>query len=375
MKLCYVANNRFPSERAYMTQIVQMCNAFVQQGHEITLLVTDRKTNIVEDPVTFFGVPINFSIVRVSVPDIAGRAPQIPVFIRPYAYFIQRIIFTYHAAAHINTQGYTHVYGRDEWILWFLTYLVRASIVWESHEAKFSRVAQRLIQKIKYLVVISDGIKNFYRAQGVHSEKLLVADDAVDDRFFESHISKEEARGKLGVFCEKPVVMYIGGLEDWKGAETLFEASRGQNDFETYVIGGKENELSLFREKYPHVHFLGPRPYRELPGSQQAADILVIPNTAKVALSSEYTSPLKLFAHMTSKKPIVASKIPSIANVLSPDEAYFFIPDDPASLRVTIVQMLRDPDGVNRRALAAYAKSKKYTWLKRAEKIAEWIHS
>ena len=80
MNIWYVSNSRFPSERAHMTHIVHMCNAFADEGHTVTLVVTDRPTTIEERPEAFYGVPLHFSDIRVSVPDMAGRARTIPRF-------------------------------------------------------------------------------------------------------------------------------------------------------------------------------------------------------------------------------------------------------------------------------------------------------
>lgn len=369
MKICYVANSRFPSERAHMTQIVQMCNAFAHLGHQVTLLVTDRKTDITETAETFFGTRIDFTVARVAVPDVAGRSPRIPSVLRPYLFFIQRVAFTCRAILHVKQHRYTHLYGRDEWILWLMSLFTDTPIVWESHEARYSFPARRLLAKGVSLVVISEGIRDFYLQKSVAENRVLVAHDAVDARFFEPHVPVRDARRLLGIETTKPVVMYIGGLEDWKGAETLFEASRDQESFLTYVVGGKEREISDMRAKYPHVHFLGSRPYRELPVIQQAADVLVIPNTARIPLSALYTSPLKLFSYMTARKPIVASRVPSITNVLASDDAYFFTPDNPDSLREAIVTAISDTNRSSANAVRAYAKSLRYTWQSRAETI------
>lgn len=373
MNICYVSNSRFPSERAHATQIVQMCNAFVENGHTVTLLVTDRKTDITETPEAFYGVPLKFAVHRISVPDIAGRSRWIPVPLRPFAHLIQRIAFAWGSARFIRAQKFDLVFGRDEWILFFLTFLLSERIIWESHEAKFSYAARKLIQKTGKLIVISEGIHEYYTKHGVPPENILVSHDAIDQRFIDVEADATTVRNDLGIHSKKPVVMYIGGLEEWKGADVLCEAARGQDIFEVYILGGKEGEIEKYKEKYPHVKFLGYRPYRELPLNQQAADILVIPNTAKVSLSSSYTSPLKLFTYMTARRPIVASRVPSIANVLSEDECFFFEPDDPVSLREAVSHVISDTHEAAMRAEKAYQKSLRYTWKNRAKEIVEFI--
>lgn len=369
MKLYYVANSVFPSDRAHMTQIVAMCNAFAGLGHEVTLIVTDRKIYTTETPEVFFGAKLNFSVVRIYVPDIAGRSESISSILLPYLFHMQRMVYAYGVVRYVKKYPSACVYGRDEWVLWFISLFTKISLVWESHEARYSFVARRLLQKWCSLVVISEGIRDYYIRQGIDKEDIFVAHDAVDDRFFKPSVTQVVARETLGIRTSKPVVMYIGGLDAWKGVPILFDATREQDSFKVFVIGGRQKEIEAFQRIYPQIEFLGPRPYRELPALQQAADVLVIPNTATNKLSAEYTSPLKLFAYMSSKKVIVASRIPSITHVLNDTEAYFFTADDADDLQRVIKMAILHPEKAEEKAKRAYEKSLHYTWNKRAESI------
>ena len=61
----------------------------------------------------------------------------------------------------------------------------------------------------------------------------------------------------------------------------------------------------------------------------EIADVLVLPNSAKDKMNL-YTSPIKMFEYMASKRPIVASSLPSIKEILSDqDNAILFNPNDP----------------------------------------------
>lgn len=356
-----------------MTQMVQMCNAFVSCGHSVTLLVTDRKSHITEDPEVYFGVPITFTIARIKTPDIAGNANRIPRFLWPISFFMQRLTFTWGAAKYIRKESFDLMYGRDEWVLWLLSLVVKTRVVWESHEARYSFAARQLLRRQTPFIVISEGIRDFYLEKGVSKEKILVAHDAVDDRFFETTISQTEARRELGIETRRPVIMYIGGLDQWKGVSTLFTAAKhGCDTYDVYIIGGKKNEIDTLEKQHPNVKFLGHMPYKYLHRYQQAADVLVIPNTAKNPLSEKYTSPLKLFAYMTSKVPIVASRIPSIMSVLEYDAAYFFEPDDAMSLHRHVIEALQDIDR-NVRTAIAFELSKKYVWKQRAQTIVDYL--
>ena len=267
------------------------------------------------------------------------------------------------------------VYGRDEWVLWLLSLCSSTRIVWESHEAKFPFFARALIERTKKCIVLSEGVRDAYMNHGVPHKYLHVAHDAVDDRFFEPHISRTGARKALGITSELPVVLYAGEFDAWKGISTLFDAAQNQTTFSVVVIGGKGEEVLRYQRLYPTLQFLGRRPYRELHRHLQAADVLVIPNTAKNETSASFTSPLKLFAYMTARVPIVASRIPSITNVIGEGETFFFSPDDPVDLERAIKAALSDPNVAREKAERAYEKSSAYTWRKRARVILNFIAS
>jgi glycosyltransferase involved in cell wall biosynthesis len=300
---------------------------------------------------------------------------KIPLVFRPILYTVQRFMYIAKLLKYLRTDNFECIYGRDEWLLAVLSVVSKIPVVWESHEAKYSLVAQFVLKRAKKIIVISEGILHFYVQKGVNDEKMLVAHDGIDDSFFLPTLSKSEAREKLGIASvTKPVVMYIGGLDVWKGVDTLFEAGTlGEERFATYAVGGGERELRDYTARFPRVQFLGQRPYKDLKDFQQAADVLVIPNTAKNKLSAEYTSPLKLFAHMTSKVPIVASDIPSITNVLSTKEAYFFEADNAQSLLDTLDTVFKNAEESSMKADNAYALSKHYTWTARARSIINFI--
>jgi len=346
-----------------------MANAFASLGHDVALYVSTRKTAIAESPEAYYGVPFRFMLKWVSIPDIVGSIHRFPKILHPYLYILERIFFSISFILTMWNKSYDLIYCRDDLVLWCVAlFFPRQKVVWESHEGKHNFFSKRLLSQ-GLTVVISEGIKERYVSLGHNPELIFVAHDAVDDSFFSAPADRAQVRMRLGIASEKPVVLYIGGLDAWKGVYTLFDAAVLLPHVHMAVIGGADTKIASLRIEYPSVQFLGSRPYRELPENQQAADILVIPNTAKDVLSSSYTSPLKLFAHMTSRVPLIVSDIPSLRAVLDEASALFFEPDNPRSLAEGISQVLHNPEEAHTRALHAYELSKRYTWKERARVI------
>jgi len=105
---------------------------------------------------------------------------------------------------------------------------------------------------------------------------------------------------------------------------------------------------------------------------QKAADILLMtfPNTEHYAY---YMSPLKMFEYMASKRPIIASDLPSIRDVLQGDDCLFISPGSTQDLLNKINFVLNNPLNVRDIAELAYRRISNFTWTKRADNIQRFI--
>lgn len=375
MRLLYIANSRFPSERAHMAQIVHTCAALHDAGAEVTLAVTDRPTEIAEGPEEYYGRKLPFRIERLHVPDLAGRFGHWPRLLSAVLYTWQRFLFARETFKYISQHPHDIVYGRDEWILWFLSWRVEAKcLIYESHEAKKNFAAKRLLSLHVKCVVISEGIRDVYLSLSVPERQLLVAHDAIDDSFFGRVESATEARRRLRLSREtRFIAMYIGGFEHWKGIDTFCQTAALLPHVAFAVIGGKAMEVEAYRKRYPDIKFIGARPYKELPNNQQAADVLVVPNSGTSAASRDYTSPLKLFAHLASRVPLILSDTPSLRRVAGEDVATFFTADQPSALALAIEKVLSDRAAAKEKAERAFLLGRRFTWDARAKAILNFI--
>jgi glycosyltransferase involved in cell wall biosynthesis len=99
------------------------------------------------------------------------------------------------------------------------------------------------------------------------------------------------------------------------------------------------------------------------------ATILVLPNPAS-AISTDFTSPLKLFEYMAAGRPIVSSDLPAIREVLRHDvNALLVAPGDPGALAEGIRRLVTDRVLAARLARQALDDVKQYTWERRAERL------
>ena len=98
-----------------------------------------------------------------------------------------------------------------------------------------------------------------------------------------------------------------------------------------------------------------------------------MPNTATNKLSAKHTSPLKLFAHLASKVPLIVSDIPSLRNVVTNEHVTFFTADNPEDLVKQIHSVLAEQGSAHEKAMRAYELSKQFTWKQRAMEIIRFV--
>ncbi len=364
----YIANIRMPTERAHGIQIMEMCQSFADNGYEIQLVVPNRRTPIREDPFIFYGIRQNFKIKKLWCLDLVkfgkiGHRIELATFL--IGVFLR----------HLNKSGI--FYTRDELIAVVLK-VIGKDVVYESHTSR-TNVAVRMVIVLRIpFVVITASLKDFYMSLGVSPDTLLVAPDAADIDRFDISITQEESRKKLGLPLNKKIVLYKGSLIPWKGADTLAESIKyiKTENIQVVFIGGKEEDVENFKRSFgrdERILIQGNRPRTETPLYQKAADVLVIPNSAKEDISKLYTSPMKLFGYMAGGVPIVASDLPSIREILDEQNTYFFEPDSARSLGNALDTVFKNYAEAQDKARQSLEKVRAFSWKNRAKNILSFI--
>ena len=380
MRLAYLANIRLPTEKAHGLQIMKTCEALARQGVEVELIVPCRLNRLKDDPFAFYGVEKNFKITKVWCLDLIS----LKIFGK-LGFWIESWTFYQSAKRYLPSplEGGKHAvyYTRDLPIAYWLSKKV-SPVYYEIHTLpdKVSSKHKEAWERCKGLVVISNGLRAGLLRWGIEDKKITIARDAVDPKQLEIFESKEECRKRLGLPEHKKIVLYTGHLYEWKGAGIVAESSRDlPEDTEVYLVGGTVEDVKRFRRDYnfPNLHIVGWQKHQLMPYWHKAADVLVVPTSAKTKIGGLYTSPLKVFEYMLAERLIVAADIPSIREILDESTAVFFVPDDPYSLaQVLKEKVLSSSLEMGEKARRAYELVlQKYTWDKRAEVIKNFISS
>lgn len=365
-ELFYITRVRIPTEKAHGLQIVKMCEAYSMCGKKVTLVIPKRKNSIKETLEEYYKINKSFNIRYIATYVLITNRR----FIGRFLFWGESVIFIIKVLGlQINTKAL--IITRSIEVAYILNMVGRKTIL-EVHDIpkSLSKLYIFLLRKIKYIVCTSQGLKSKLTEFGISN--VLVAPNAIDESFLHLNQNRVITKDSCGIPNNKIILMYIGSLASWKGVETLLAAvTLLPTHFAVVIAGGTSEEVFGLKIKHPQVIFLGSTPTYLLPEYQQLADILIIPNNPREAVSSIYTSPIKLFAHLTSKKPILVTDMPSIREVVSEREVYFFN-GSTEDLVKKCSSIMSDTHEIKTRVANAYELVASNTWKNRAHKILDF---
>ena len=185
------------------------------------------------------------------------------------------------------------------------------------------------------IVTVSDVLRDELIERGVEPDRIVSQPNGVNPEDFDpKKFSKEQcltAREKLAIPEESIVVTFAGTFGHWHGAEVLAET----------VTLLARNEMPWLEEKNIHFAFIGDGakrsnveailstsnaagyytmtglvPADEIPLLLSASDILISPHVANADGTAFFGSPIKLFEYLASGRPVIASELNQITEVM-----------------------------------------------------------
>ena len=257
----------------------------------------------------------------------------------------------------------------------------------ESKKIIFKRLLDK-IEKINLynadiIVTVSDVLKEELLQRGILSEKILVNPNGVNADVYHPKIDGTSVRNQYNL-SEKKVLGFIGTFGKWHGAEILTKA------FGEYCKLYPNNNLVLFLIgnglMMPEVKNIIKNYKIEkqviLPGFVEqslgpiylaACDILISPHIENPDGTKFFGSPTKLFEYMAMGKPIIASKLGQLQEILKHEEtALLTTPGNEIEIVECIHRLINDEKLSS--ILAENARKEvvsKHTWDKHVEKILE----
>ncbi len=224
--------------------------------------------------------------------------------------------------------GIPYVYeynGSEPWILrhWGKNPL--------QHEPLFLEIETTLLELADVILVVSGALRDELLARGFAPAKILVNPNGVDPQCFDPAATAESGRRlrrQLGFEPEHIVLGFIGSFGVWHGIPTLMEAApkilSANPSIRLLMIGNgnlrDDFEAAIQAHKLSdRVVMTGSIPQEQAATYLAACDVFLSPHQLPPGDSRPFFgSPTKLFEYMAMNRPLIASALGQIAEVIQP---------------------------------------------------------
>ncbi len=243
------------------------------------------------------------------------------------------------------------------------------------------QLIERLNMKLAdAIIVVSKHLKDYFVRHGVPAAKITVIPNGVDIERFSPNVSGERIRAKYGL-GERIVLGFVGSFHYWHGLEnllTMIERNLDRRGQIAYLLVGdgplkkSVDEVVAHKKLEQFVILPGYVPHQEIPEHVAAMDIVLAPYPK---MEFFYFSPLKIFEYMAAGKPVIASRIGQIADIIQSDEnGLLYDPENLDELVQKAASLIANKN--ERRRIGDTARQTMvdhYTWQHNAEMIARII--
>ncbi len=332
MRILFLVNARFPTEKAYGIQIEAMGRGFAQlhEERDATAIAFPKRQKVLTK--------------KIDGVELISFGWQISLAI-PGMFQCLRLLGALQSLRVVSTWKPDIVIINDPLQAAVHSLNSKAKIIWDLHDIpNLAKWSHRFLVKII-----------LKRASGIVSTNQLKI-DALKDQFgilppitilpnppafpMETYrsISRESARKSVGIGKDEKIIVYAGQLFDWKGVDTLIRSAEfAPQNVCIHIIGGTGADLDRAKKiaaAIPHtgasIFFHGQQLAQAIPQWLRSADLIAIPNSGKFDISRRDTNPMKLQEAAAAEVPVLASDLPSIKESVYGSEAVLFAPaDDP----------------------------------------------
>ncbi len=237
----------------------------------------------------------------------------------------------------------------------------------------YETIQKIVLKKMNILIAVSQMIEEGLLRIGIPGERIVCIGNVIDVASLPQP-DVHSIRKNIDVMDGVPLLVYTGRLSPEKGVDTLIACcnllkynnirfhlaivgdGRMRREYETMTVNQGLNE---------HITFLGyRRDAREIIGS---ADLFVLPSRTEGI-------PIVLLEAMGYRRPIVASRVGGIPEMIEQGKNGMLVPpDDATELAKTITELLRKPEEARRIGECGYRLAKEKmdsnTWARKIESV------
>jgi len=198
-----------------------------------------------------------------------------------------------------------------------------------------------LLRQADYLLAISGDLRNRMIAMGAPPEKTSILLSGCDHSVFYVR-DRLEAKRKLGIDPASEAVIYIGRMDVKKGLRELVEAAaslrQARAHLQVYLVGEGPDRLVIesvihANNAGSYIHVLPECAFDEVAVWMAAADLVTLPSYMEGC-------PNVVLEAQASGRPVVATNVGGIPEILSDERGRLVPPRDAAALAQALASVL-----------------------------------
>jgi glycosyltransferase involved in cell wall biosynthesis len=381
VRVLYTAFDVVPSPKGASTHITQFVGGLVESGCQVTLITAGQAA--LPEKETYHGATLW------RVPD--GGDDN---------YLARALAFSDYVMAHVQQAApYAVAHFRGIWsgfpltgarsrygyrLLYEVNGLPSIEMAYHYPGLAGSAVVEKMKEREIATLHLADAVicpshvtRGYLVSLGIAPEKVSVIPNGVDPGLFQAcQLIRGDDDGT-------PTILYVGTLADWQGLATLIEAMPlvlARRPARLRILGhGRKRQrkqlqkLACKLEVEAHVMVECPVPHRQVPEAVAAASICVAPLGYNERNVTQGCCPIKVLEYMACGKPIVASNLPVVRELVRPDvDALLFRPDDPHDLARCLLSLLDDASLAGQLSNNAAARARTdFTWQAARRRLLE----
>lgn len=205
-----------------------------------------------------------------------------------------------------------------------------------------------------------------HEAERSQCRNALFVDHGVDaDRFEAAALPSAVEPADLRPIA-RPRIGFVGGIDRHTFDPELFEAVVTRcPDLQFVLVGACSLPAEWLRDR-PNVHFLGQKPYEEVPGYMAGCDVLVMPWNRSDWIRA--CNPIKLKEYLATGRPVVSTSYDELLRTWS---EFVSVADGVEAFTSAIRAALANPGDPTRRQ----ARVRQETWTAKADQVVETLRT
>ena len=374
MKIVAISGSQVPSNVANSLQTMKAVHALAQLGHAVTLIVPASQemnpgAQNWPELAHFYGLQKEFEVEY-----LPGASRRL--------FFLSAV-----RKARSMKPDLLYAWPLPSAVLGLMNGL---PVIMEVHDLPSGRVGPlwfryfRDIKGRKRMALITRALREALTERYgslLHSSDVVLAPNGVELERFENLPEPAAARRALNLL-EAPTIVCTGHLYSGRGVELFVHLAETfqEKGLRFLWAGGRQADIEMWQARtrhIPNLTFSGFIPNASLPMYQAAGDVLLMPYSRQISISSgpghsaQISSPMKMFEYLATGRAILASDLPVFQEVLNERNAVFCAPEDLPGWEQALQALLDDP--ARRADLARQARqdAQQYSWIERARRILD----